>query len=516
MVAVSEKSVRVRFAPSPTGPLHVGGVRTALFNWLFARQNNGKFILRVEDTDKERSTKEYEHELIEGLLWLGLEWDEGPSYGADKRGLSAQMNADKISDNPRRNQRTSAYFGDYGPYRQSERTEIYKKYLEKLLAEGRAYYCYCTKEELEAERQAMLAQGLPPKYSSHCRNLLKPPEGKEPQIIRFKTPEAQVEFKDMIRGKVSFNATLFGDLVIAKDLKTPLYNLAAVVDDHEMKISHVIRGEEHLSNTPKQILLQKALGFGEPEYAHLPLILNPDRSKMSKRFADTALSEYRKQGYLPEAIVNFLALLGWHPKDEQEIFVLTELAKVFDLRRVQKGGAVFNLEKLNWLQKEHLKKLTTAEIADDIEPALRERQIKYSKEFLKKVVDIERARLTTLNEFFALAGFFFKLPDYETKLLSWNNEPLAKIEPVLAEVLKIVGTLKDVSPSRETLIATLSALIEKEGRGVVLWPLRVALSGQAASPDPFEIIGVLGKNESMDRIKTAIEKISGNKNNGRN
>jgi len=506
MAVSAEKPIRVRFAPSPTGPLHIGGVRTALFNWLFARQNDGKFILRIEDTDKERSEKKYETELIEGLKWLGLEWDEGPQT-ADKRGLSTRMNADKISDNPRRNQRTSAYFGDYGPYRQSERTEIYKKYLEKLFAERKAYYCYCTKEELEAERQAMLAQSLPPKYSGHCRNLEKPPLGRMPQVIRFKTPGTQVEFKDTIRGKISFDAALFGDLVIAKDLENPLYNFAAVVDDALMEISHVIRGEEHLPNTPKQILIQKALGLDEPEYAHLPLILNPDRSKMSKRFADTALAEYEKQGYLPGALINFLALLGWHPKNDKEVFTLPELVKEFDLRRVQKAGAIFNLEKLNWLEKEHLRSLRTDEIVARIEPLLKERQIKYSKNLLKKIVEIERPRLTTMNEFLNLAGFFFRLPDYEVGLLSWNSEPLPKAKTTLSEVLEKIDSIKVETPNRENLTEALSGLIAEKGRGVVLWPLRVALSGQAASPDPFDIIEALGRTEAVRRIKTAVEKI---------
>lgn len=492
MVSAPEKPVRVRFAPSPTGPLHVGGARTALFNWLFARQNGGKFILRVEDTDKERSTKEYEKELIDGLLWLGLAWDEGPTLvTSDKRQATSR--------------------GAFGPYRQSERTEIYKKYLEKLLAEGKAYYCYCTKEELEAERQAMLAQGLPPKYGGHCRNLEKSPEGRRPQVIRFKTPEARVEFKDIIRGKVSFDAALFGDLVIAKDLETPLYNFAAVVDDYEMKISHVIRGEEHLSNTPKQILIQKALGFSEPEYAHLPLILNPDRSKMSKRFADTALAEYKNRGYLPETIVNFLALLGWHPKDEREIFSLRELAGEFDLKRVQKAGAIFNMEKLGWLQKEHLKLLSDDDIVASLRPALKKRGVEPDREFLKKVVNAERARLKTTDDFLKEAGFFFKLPDYGAELLSWENKPLAKIKIILAEILKIIGSLKGGILSREGLTSALSNLIAEEGRGTVLWPLRAALSGQPASPDPLEIAEILGKDEISRRLKLAIKKIDNHK-----
>jgi glutamyl-tRNA synthetase len=488
MATVLEKPVRVRFAPSPTGPLHIGGARTALFNWLFARQNGGKFILRIEDTDKERSTKEYEAELIDGLKWLGLPWDEGPiSATSDKR------------------QATS--LGDYGPYRQSERVNIYKKYLEKLLEEGKAYYCYCTKEELEAERQAMMAQGLPPKYSGHCRQIEKPPQGKKPQVIRFKTPEASVEFKDLIRGKVSFDASLFGDIVIAKDLNAPLYNFAAVVDDEEMKISHVIRGEEHIPNTPKQILMQKALGFGEPVYAHLPLILNPDRSKMSKRFADTALLSYKDLGYLPEAIVNFLVLLGWHPKHNKEVFTRDELIQEFDLRRVQKAGAIFNQEKLDWLQKEHLRKMNPEDIAAKLKTILSGKKISLPENSLLKIINIERGRIKTLNEFTEVAGFFFKLPEYDAALLVWQKEPLLKIKSVLSSVLKLLDGIKTDYPSGQEIYKLLSPLIEKEGRGAVLWPLRVALSGQTASPDPLEIIEVLGLTESKRRVKIAIDKI---------
>lgn len=480
-----KKPVRVRFAPSPTGPLHLGGARTALFNWLFARQNQGRFILRIEDTDRERSEKRYEIELMDGLSWLGLNWDEGPTNDPKK------------------------YRGNYGPYRQSERTELYKKYLSRLLQEGKAYYCYCSKEELEAERQAMLAQGLPPKYSGHCRDQGIPPPGKKPQVIRFKTVEAIIEFKDLIRGKVSFNASLFGDLVIAKDIENPLYNFAAVVDDSAMEISHVVRGEEHLSNTPKQILLQKALGFEEPVYAHLPLILGTDRSKLSKRFADVALAEYRRKGFLPEAMVNFLSLLGWHPKDEREILTLDELVGEFDLKRVQKGGAIFNQEKLEWLQKERLKGLTTEEMVNTLVPLLKEKKIVSEKKFLKKVVEVERGRIKTLtlDEFLNLAGFFFNLPDYKADLLVWQKEPISKIKNILSEILSKFNAVIVKSLGREEILNLLSDIIAREGRGTVLWPLRVALSGLAASPDPLEIVDILGIDESKRRIELAIDKI---------
>src|SRR3989344_795641 len=316
--------IRVRIAPSPTGLLHIGTARTALFNRLFAKKNGGKFILRIEDTDKERSKPEYEKDILEGLKWLGLEWDEF--------------------------------------YKQSERTEIYEKYLKNLLDEGKAYWCFCGKEELERKKEIMQKDGRTPKYGGKCREIASETaeirrQGGEPAVIRFKMSEEIVKFSDLIRGEVEFNSALFGDIVIAKNLDTPLYNFSAVLDDGLMKISHIIRGEDHIANTPRQILIQNALGFERPIYVHLPLILNPDRSKLSKRFNETSLNEYRKRGYLPEAIANFMALLGWHPEGDREVFSLSELAEKFEMEKVQKGGAIFNEEKLNWFNGEYIKGL---------------------------------------------------------------------------------------------------------------------------------------------------------------
>lgn len=472
------KPVRVRFAPSPTGPLHLGSARTALFNALFAKAHKGAFVMRIEDTDKERSKKEYEDNIFESLSWLGIGWDEGPDKG-----------------------------GDYGPYRQSERIKIYKKYLDKLLYEKKAYYCYCTKEELEAERQSMIAQGLPPKYSGHCRNLESPPAGKTPQLVRFKTPESRVEFKDLIRGNISFDAALFGDLPLAKDLTSPLYNFAVVVDDAEMAISHVIRGEDHLSNTPKQILLQHALGFEEPVYAHLPLILAADKSKLSKRYADVAVLEYRTQGYLPEALINFLVLLGWHPKDNREIFIFDELVSIFDIKRVQKAGAVFNTEKLAWLNHEHVKRLSTDQLVELMTPFLVEERIKTSKTFLRRVIEAERERIKTLHDFLASSKFFFLLPEYDTALLKWTDAGAPDTKIALQESLNILEKKKADDWDEETLHASFEQLLAEKGKGIVLWPLRVALSGLAASPDPFAIMSVLGKEESLERIRSAVQKL---------
>ena len=468
-------------APSPTGHLHMGTARTALFNWLFARQTGGTFVLRVEDTDKERSKKEYEKEIIEQLQWLGIDWDEGP----DKK-------------------------GDFGPYRQSERTEIYKKYLQELLDKGEAYYCYCTKEDIEAQKQALTAQGLPPKYNGHCRNLKVPPERKSPEVIRFKVPEVKVEFDDMVRGKVVFDAALFGDMIIAKDLDNPLYNFAVVVDDDLMKISHVIRAEDHISNTPKQILMQRALGFSEPIYAHLPLILNADRSKMSKRFADTAVLDYRNEGYLPQAVVNFLAFLGWHPKNDREIMTPRELVELFDIGRVQKAGAVFNQEKLDWLNREYLKKMSDAEIADLAMPFFAGEQISSDKEKIERAVSVVRGRASTLRDFVSTGKLFFELPDYEAGLLVWQKAPssLPQIAGILREACDMVKGVSDKKFTREHLSPVVMGMIGKRQRGEVLWPLRVALSGQATSPDPVEIMEVVGKEESLRRIEIAIQKCS--------
>ena len=503
MPEIAEKQVRVRLAPSPTGPLHVGTARTALFNWLFARQNGGVFIVRIEDTDKDRSEKKYEDDLLEGLTWLGIDWDEGPkiesrNQNIENRGRN-KKNKSQILD--------TRYCGQYGPYRQSERTEIYKKYLKKLLNQGDAYYCYCTKEDLEAERQEIASRGLPPKYNGHCKNLTKPPAGKKPEVIRFKVPETKVEFKDLIRGKVVFDAELFGDIVIAKDIETPLYNFAVVVDDAEMKISHVIRGEDHLSNTPKQILMQKALGFPEPVYAHLPLILNPDKSKMSKRFADVALSQYRENGYLPEVMLNFTAFLGWHPKDNQEIFSKKDLIREFDITRVQKSGAIFNQEKLDWLNGEYLKKMDEGAIADILMPMLAEKEIQPQRDFLKKIISVLQTRAATIRDFVDMGNFFFVLPDYEKTLLIWKDATKTEVKSTLKEIAWKLAEVPDDAFLHETLSRYIAEIIGIRKRGDVLWPLRVALSGLVSSPDPILIMEVLGKDESLRRVEIAIQKL---------
>lgn len=465
------KQVRVRIAPSPTGYLHIGTARSALFNYLFAKKEKGKFILRIEDTDLERSDRKFEKDIIEGLKWLGIEWDEF--------------------------------------YRQSERAETYAKYLEKLLNEGKAYRCFCSEEELEAERQTRINGGLPQIYGGKCRDISDEEvkknlaEGKK-SIIRFKTPEKKVGFIDLIRGGVEFESSLIGDFSIAKDLATPLYNFAVVIDDFEMKISHVIRGEDHLSNTPKQILLQEALNFPQPKYGHLPLILGPDRSKMSKRHGSTSVAEYKKDGYLPDALVNFMAFLGWNPGGEKEIYSMEDLIKDFSLDKVQKGGAVFNIQRLDYLNGVYIRQKSLDELSELCQPYLPE----IDKKQLKKIISLYQERLKKLSEIVELTDFFFKdVLEYDKGLLRWKDMTDGEVKDVLDKLNKILCDISDKKWIKENLEKILMPVAEKIGdRGKLLWPLRVALTGKKASAGPFEVAKALGKEKTLKRIKDAQSK----------
>lgn len=504
--------VRTRYAPAPTGSLHIGGARTALFNYLFAKKNQGSYILRIEDTDIERSEPKWEKDIMENLKWLGIEWSEGPDVG-----------------------------GPFGPYRQSERKEIYQKYLKKLLEENKAYYCFCSKEELEAERQYQLSIGQPPRYSGKCAQLSKEEVKKflaegRPAVIRFRVPPKKVEFDDLIRGHLEFDASLMGDFVIAKDLTYPLYNFSCVVDDFEMKISHVIRGEDHISNTPKQILLQEALGFSQPKYAHLPLILGPDRSKLSKRHGAVSISQYRNEGYLPEALINFMAFLGWNPGTEREIYSRASLIKEFSLERVQKGGAVFNIKRLDFLNGFYIRQKSIERLTELCLPYLIEaglirsvsEEIQYpyqisetgekiTLEFLQKTVSIYQERLKKLSEISELTDFFFKDKlEYEKDLLRWSEMTDKEIKLSLDKSEKILSKIKTENWKKENLESILMSEAEKfskeikkevENRGYLLWPLRVALTGKAASAGPFEIAEILGKEKTIKRIREARKKI---------
>jgi len=408
--------IRVRFAPSPTGLFHIGTARTVLFNYLFAKKHKGDFILRIEDTDKQRSEKKYEKDILNNLKWLGLKYDE--------------------------------------IYYQSKRKEIYKKYLKQLLDSGHAY---------------------------------------KDEIIWFKNPNKKIVFNDLVRGDIEFDSSLFGDFSIAKSLDEPLYNLAVVVDDHEMNISHVIRGEDHISNTPKQILIYQALGFDIPKYAHVPLILGPDKSKLSKRHGTVSISDYRGEGYLAEALINFMALLGWNPGNDKEIFSLKELIKEFSLDKVQKGGAIFNINKLNWFNNQYIKNTPSKELAKLI-------KLKHTK--LEKIIDIEKERINKLTEI--EIGFYSKLPKYSSSLLKWKDMKKAEIKQSLDKSYDILCDVKDFN---EKSLKDILIKNTEDDKGRLLWPLRVALSGKKNSPSPFEIGEVLGKQETLKRIKKAIDKV---------
>ena len=510
--------VRTRFAPSPTGPLHMGNARTALFSWLFARKERGDFIVRVEDTDKERSRPEWEKDVLSNLEWLGLDWNEGPAGAEDK--------------------------GSSGPYRQSQRTSIYKEYLERLLSEKKAYWCFCTQDELEAQRQDQASRGETPRYSGRCKTLSQEEQKQNKKagnsaVIRFVVEPKKVVFKDLIRGEVVFDMALSGDIVIAKDLKTPLYNFTVVVDDYLMRITHVIRGEDHISNTPKQLLLQGALGFPQNiQYAHLPLILGPDKTKLSKRHGDNSVTRFKKQGYLPEAIVNFLALLGWNPGDEREIFSLQGLVKEFSLDRVQKGNAVFNLRRLEWINGYYLRRMDKKALARMAVPYLKEAglleqngngeeqkfSLKIQKsqpytiqetgegidlEFLAGIVGLYQERLKKLSELVELADFFFKKElNYEEELLSWKGMGEQEIRESLQKVKELLSGILEGEWNKERIEQVLMKEAETMGdKGKLLWPLRAALTGKEASAGPFEVAFVLGKEKTLSRIEQAISKV---------
>ena len=487
---------RVRLAPSPTGWFHIGNARTALFNYLFARKAGGKFILRIEDTDKERSKKKYENNMLEGLKSLGIEWDEGPDIN-----------------------------GPFGPYRQSERLNIYEKYLRRLLKEKKIYYCFCSPEEIDAQKEEMIARGVPPKYSGKCRDFSESvvktylAKGK-PAVIRIKIPNKVIKFEDIIRGEVEFDLSLIGDIVIAKSFREPLYNFAVVIDDYLMKITHVIRGEDHISNTPKQMTIQGALGLSRPNYAHLPMILGPDRSKLSKRHGAMALTEYRKMGYLPEALVNFLAFLGWHPIGNQEILNLEELIDKFDLERVQKGGAIFNIKKLDWFNAQYFKKMSSDELMNRVEDYIKNfsstPQIikEYDIDYIKKVIDIEAPRMNKLSDLIDLSDFFFKKKiEYPKELLKWKEMTDTELAKSLQDSLNILEKIKESEFNRVDLQIKFYNFIDENpnyirDKGKLLWTLRVALSGKKASPSPFEIAEVLGKKRSIERVKQSLKIIN--------
>lgn len=481
--------VRVRFAPSPTGYLHIGGARTALFNWLFAHKMGGKLILRIEDTDTERLKEDSVSQILTSLKWLGINWDEGPEVG-----------------------------GDCGPYYQSERLDIYKKYADKLLEEGKAYYCFCSAADLEAQREKQRAAKQPFRYARTCRDLSAEEvqariAAGEPYSVRVKIPvEGTITVHDLIHGDVTFNMDQFDDFVIVKSNGMPTYNFAVVVDDHLMGMTHVLRAEEHLSNTPKQLLIYEALGWEPPKFGHMPMILAPDRSKLSKRHGATSVEEFRSQGYLAEAIVNYLTLLGWGPGDERELFTLQETVELFELEQMSKKAAIYDTKKLTWMNGQYLSELPLEKILPEAKPFFIKDGLvteewfndAANEAYFEKLVDVVRVRVKTLQEVADASTYFFKeLEGYDEKGVSKHFKPenIAILEQCIAAIkADDVYDLASTEAAYNKIAADNGLAL-----GKVIHPTRLALTGRTVSPGMFDVMVLLGKEKTLERLEKAVE-----------
>lgn len=485
-------NVRVRIAPSPSGNLHIGTARTALFNYLFAKKNGGKYILRIEDTDAERTAQEYIDNIFDSLKALGLSWDEGPDVG-----------------------------GEFGPYTQSERFDIYPKYAQKLVEAGFAYECFCTPEELDAEKELSQQNKVAHVYSGKCRNLTEEQkdafkkEGRKP-AIRFDVMKSQnafhdsniLKFNDMVKGELHQDMSLIGDFVIMKSNGTPTYNFAVVIDDMLMKISHVIRGEDHISNTYKQIAIYEALGEKVPEFGHLGMILAPDRSKLSKRHGATAVSEFLEKGYLTEALVNFVALLGWSPSDGEEVKTVDEIAADFRIHEVSSSNSIFEYDKLNWMNSQYIKKLSLEELGEKLKPFLAKYDLsELSKENFDKMVEVTREPLTILSDITDAVPYFFGNrvevePEVQTEVLDTE---------VSQNVLKEFAIQsKDWNFDEETLhhkLEEFRGFFKEQGikPKVTMWAIRAAVSGRTRGADMCAILAILGKDKVLNRVNQAIK-----------
>jgi glutamyl-tRNA synthetase len=473
---------RVRFAPSPTGYLHVGGARTALFNWLYARRHGGAFILRIEDTDVERSSEEMVGGILEGMRWLGLDWDEGPDVG-----------------------------GRYAPYFQSERLEQYRTMAERLVSEGHAYYCYCTPDRLRAEREKAEARGEAWKYDRACLSLA--PEQvaefeatRAPRAIRFKVPPGETAFDDAVHGSIAFDHANIEDFVILRSDGYPTYHLSVVVDDVDMRITHVIRGDDHISNTPKHVLLFAAFESPTPRFAHVPLILGADKKRLSKRHGATSVIEYKRLGYLPDAMVNFLALLGWSPGDDRELMSRDELVEAFSLEGISGGNAVFNTEKLDWMNGQYIARLRVSELATHVEPQLRDaglwpdRPTSEQRAFLERLLELLRPRAKRVTDFVEQARpFLVDTVEYEAEAIAKHLSTAGLGEHVRA----LVSALRTVSPFDESHVeAAVRGTASERGlkAGNLIHATRVAVTGRTTSPGLFEVLVLLGRERTVDRL----------------
>jgi glutamyl-tRNA synthetase len=473
---------RVRFAPSPTGYLHVGGARTALFNWLYARRHGGTFILRIEDTDTERSSWEMVSGILEGMAWLGLDWDEGPEVG-----------------------------GPHAPYFQSERLGRYRSMAERLVTEGHAYYCYCSPDRLREEREKAEARGEAWKYDRACLRL--PAEQiaeleatSAPRAIRFKVPEGRTSFEDAVHGAIEFEHAHLEDFVILRSDSHPTYHLSVVVDDVDMKITHVIRGDDHISNTPKHVLLFGAFGAPPPRFAHVPLILGADKKRLSKRHGATSVTEYKRLGYLPDAMVNFLALLGWSPGDDRELMSRQELIDAFALEGISGGNSVFNTEKLDWMNAQYVARLSTGELAERVEPLLRDSGLwpaeptEHQRAFLLRLLELLQPRARRLTDFVEQARpLLTDTVEYEPDAI----EKHLTASGLDAHVAALVSALRTVNPFDESHVeAAVRGTASERGlkAGHLIHATRVGVTGRTTSPGLFEVLVLLGRERTVDRL----------------
>ena len=489
----SQPTIRVRFAPSPTGIIHIGNLRTALFAYLFAKNQNGKFILRVEDTDRKRLDKEAVRKILETLNWVEIEVDEGVCLNEDK----------KITQK-----------GKFGPYIQSERLEIYQKYIKKLLADKKAYYCFCSAERLQEVREKQQAEKIPPMYDKKCRELSEEEvqekiKNGEKYVIRMKVPEKEkIKFSDKVFGDIEVDSNTVDDQVLIKADGFPTYHFAVVVDDHLMQISHIFRGEEWIPSSPKHVLLYKFFDWKIPKFVHLPNVLGENKKKLSKRQGDVSVESFIKKGYLPEALINFLALLGWNPKSNQEVMNRKELIEKFALNGLHKAGAIFNYKKLDWTNSQYLKNQTDQELLEladkHIQKYLTKNKLEIDQEKLLKIIKTEKSRIKNLSEIIENFDIYFKDVQYDKNMLVWKDMKNEEIKKALEIDLELISTVDLSNPDifQKNVLAIIG-----EARGEHLWPMRVALSGQEKSPSPFELVWILGKEESEKRIKKAIEKL---------
>ncbi len=468
------KKIRTRIAPSPTGSPHIGTAYAALFNYCFAKQNSGDFILRIEDTDRSRFVEGSENEIIESLAWLGLTTDENPLES-----------------------------GKYGPYRQSERLEIYKEYAQKLISDDKAYYCDCSAERLEKVREEQQARKELPHYDRKCR--FDPPKNVDKSVVRLSVPdEGSTLVVDKIRGEIEFQNSGIDDQVLLKSDGFPTYHLASVVDDHLMEITHVIRAEEWLSSTPKHVLLYQAFDWELPEFVHLALLRNPDRSKISKRKNPVSLTFYRDEGYLPEALVNFLGLMGWSMPDETEIFTLSQMVKAFTFDRLDVAGPVFDIQKLDWLNGEYIRQLSDEELLNRLKEG---KFTKYTQDQIKKVLPLVKERMKKLSEFDQLVGFFFENIEVEKNQFLAKDKKDFEIKEILERTAE---ALKKGNWEEKSIEASIEAVQEKSNwtRGEMFMTLRVVLTGSRTTPPLFTTIEVLGKEMTLERLFKAVKKLS--------